>query len=539
MSNVDLLKYSVDEWNQWRENHSVFRPDFRKEFLREANLQGANLRGADLGEANLEGANLENANLQQANLDGAILIEANLKRVDLRGAYLFEFDLEKTNLQEANLARVVLQAANLRDANLKGANLQGTNLRGADLQRANLEEAYLEKAALNWSQLQGANLFGADLQRADLVGAHLEETNLQKAIFQKADLQGANLYSANCREVNFMGSNLYSANCREANLMGSNFQQANLIDAEFTGANFTGTILWETQRAGWKIEGVICEYMFWDIKGENKEIFEEGQFEKLYSGKNNIELVYEKGISPIEIATLPMLLRHLETINPGTSLRLSSINEFGGGGKVTIAINDVAKENPEVLSQKIKGQAEELKQAQQNLLNEIKGRETAENLLNAYTKDIIPMLLDRMGSKTEIYHMNVDKSTNKTVIGNVSGTGIAIGKGASAKVTQGIASSDFAKIISYVETKEGLSAEEKGDINELVSKIQKETDKGTEAEPSRLEKLFSMLQTSGPEILNVAVESLENPLKGVGLALKIIQGKIKVERNHARETRRA
>ena len=524
MSNVDLLKYSVDEWNQWRENHSVFRPDFRKEFLREANLQGANLRGADLGEANLEGANLENANLQQANLDGAILIEANLKRVDLRGAYLFEFDLEKTNLQEANLARVVLQAANLRDANLKGANLQGTNLRGADLQRANLEEAYLEKAALNWSQLQGANLFGADLQRADLVGAHLEETNLQKAIFQKADLQGANLYSANCRE---------------ANLMGSNFQQANLIDAEFTGANFTGTILWETQRAGWKIEGVICEYMFWDIKGENKEIFEEGQFEKLYSGKNNIELVYEKGISPIEIATLPMLLRHLETINPGTSLRLSSINEFGGGGKVTIAINDVAKENPEVLSQKIKGQAEELKQAQQNLLNEIKGRETAENLLNAYTKDIIPMLLDRMGSKTEIYHMNVDKSTNKTVIGNVSGTGIAIGKGASAKVTQGIASSDFAKIISYVETKEGLSAEEKGDINELVSKIQKETDKGTEAEPSRLEKLFSMLQTSGPEILNVAVESLENPLKGVGLALKIIQGKIKVERNHARETRRA
>jgi hypothetical protein len=51
-----------------------------------ANLQGADLRGADLQRADLEGAYLRDANLQGADLQGAYLRNANLQGADLRGA---------------------------------------------------------------------------------------------------------------------------------------------------------------------------------------------------------------------------------------------------------------------------------------------------------------------------------------------------------------------------------------------------------------------------------------------------------------------
>ncbi|EBG2634326.1 TPA: pentapeptide repeat-containing protein [Salmonella enterica subsp. enterica] len=76
--------------------------------LRDADLCGANLRGAYLRDADLCGANLRGANLCGANL---------------RGAYLRDADLCGANLRGANLC-----GAYLRDANLRGANLCDADL---------------------------------------------------------------------------------------------------------------------------------------------------------------------------------------------------------------------------------------------------------------------------------------------------------------------------------------------------------------------------------------------------------------------------
>jgi len=67
----------------------IFTYTSQKEFitlLREANLQGADLRWANLREANLQGADLQEADLRWANLRGADLQEADLRWADLRGA---------------------------------------------------------------------------------------------------------------------------------------------------------------------------------------------------------------------------------------------------------------------------------------------------------------------------------------------------------------------------------------------------------------------------------------------------------------------
>ncbi|NET57759.1 MAG: pentapeptide repeat-containing protein [Symploca sp. SIO2E6] len=53
-----------------------------------ANLRGANFSGAYLIDANLSGANLSGVDLSRADLSGAYLIDANLSGVDLSRAYL-------------------------------------------------------------------------------------------------------------------------------------------------------------------------------------------------------------------------------------------------------------------------------------------------------------------------------------------------------------------------------------------------------------------------------------------------------------------
>ena len=88
----------------------------------------ADLQGADLRSANLQVADLRCADLQGADLRGADLQRANLRSADLRGA-----DLQRADLLDANLRGADLQGADLRYANLRSANLQGADLQGADL----------------------------------------------------------------------------------------------------------------------------------------------------------------------------------------------------------------------------------------------------------------------------------------------------------------------------------------------------------------------------------------------------------------------
>jgi uncharacterized protein YjbI with pentapeptide repeats len=121
---VKRLKHGVRKWNKWRD---ATRPTLVD--LSNANLESANLSGANLNNADLIGAYLSNADLSDANLFGAYLI----------GAYLNNARLSGANLSNAYLNNARLSGANLSDAYLNNANLSGANLNGAYLEKAQLE----------------------------------------------------------------------------------------------------------------------------------------------------------------------------------------------------------------------------------------------------------------------------------------------------------------------------------------------------------------------------------------------------------------
>jgi uncharacterized protein YjbI with pentapeptide repeats len=67
-----------------------------------------------------------------AKLPKTVLINANLNNADMRGANLRAADLRHADLRDANIS-----GANLRKADLSGADLSGANLYKADLTDAN------------------------------------------------------------------------------------------------------------------------------------------------------------------------------------------------------------------------------------------------------------------------------------------------------------------------------------------------------------------------------------------------------------------
>ncbi len=80
MANPEQLEYlqeSADDWNIYRREYAITRPDLIGADLSAAQLPGADLSGANLLKADvraidLTGSNLSNATLLQADLTGAV-----------------------------------------------------------------------------------------------------------------------------------------------------------------------------------------------------------------------------------------------------------------------------------------------------------------------------------------------------------------------------------------------------------------------------------------------------------------------------------
>jgi uncharacterized protein YjbI with pentapeptide repeats len=185
---------SLEEWSmatdeqQMQAGLHASRTILSEAELEGADLRGAMLEGAALSYAMLEGADLGSAKLKRAHLCEAKLEGADLSFANLEGARLCEAklegaDLSFANLEGARLCEAKLEGADFREASLEGADLRFANLKGADFSFANLKgvdfrEASLEGADLRFAKLEGANLSGVGLAGADLRSARLEGVNL-------------------------------------------------------------------------------------------------------------------------------------------------------------------------------------------------------------------------------------------------------------------------------------------------------------------------------------------------------------------------
>jgi uncharacterized protein YjbI with pentapeptide repeats len=190
------------------------------------------------------------------------------------------------------------------------------------------------KPDLNEAKLRGALLVGANLRGANLVGAYLAG-----AYLSRSDLRGATLGRSDLRGAVLTVANLSSAYLSEANL-----NEANLNEADITGAKLYGTA-----RDNWKIDGIKCDYVYFDFDGKERtpkdRNFRPGEFEELYKQLPTIEYYFENGFTPIDAIVIDKVVQAINEKHPEFELKLDSFHSRGQPHAVfTILHKDYADE---------------------------------------------------------------------------------------------------------------------------------------------------------------------------------------------------
>lgn len=134
------------------------------------------------------------------------------------------------------------------------------------------------------------------------------------------------------------------------------------------------------------------------------------------------------------------------------------------------------------------------------------------------------------------------KESTTTTIGDVGeGATVVLGDDASVDISKsGPETPDLetmlaewkATIEAKIEAQPGLVDEDKEDLKETVAKIETEVLKADEANPGRIEKLLNTIAVMGPDIFEVTVTTLANPLLGIGLVLKKVGDKARLEQRN-------
>jgi uncharacterized protein YjbI with pentapeptide repeats len=157
-------------------------------------LNGGQLRDANLSQVNFRGANLSGTNLSGANLFRATLAYTVLSDTNLTVAFLEQADLSGAILTGTVLRQVQARAADFAGASiLKEANFAQASLSSANFSRASVNSSRFDSAGLDGASFSGAVLIdvyfgGANLTEVDFRNAHFDRVNLTAALLRGAQI---------------------------------------------------------------------------------------------------------------------------------------------------------------------------------------------------------------------------------------------------------------------------------------------------------------------------------------------------------------
>jgi hypothetical protein len=110
-------------------------------------------------------------------------------------------------------------------------------------------------------------------------------------------------------------------------------QEATLVRTSLVRTTITGVTLYGTARDDWKIDGILCKYVFWDKEGKERtpqnRDFRPGEFEELYKQLPTFEYVFEHGFTALDAVIMDRIVAAINAQHPEFELRLDSFHSRG------------------------------------------------------------------------------------------------------------------------------------------------------------------------------------------------------------------
>ncbi|MGX9728868.1 MAG: pentapeptide repeat-containing protein [Candidatus Electronema sp. VV] len=203
------------------------------------------------------------------------------------------------------------------------ADLSGSFFYGTDFTNAIFERAFVTHATFHDTIL--TNTYWGDAQGLD--SAYWENTLFDdedvRHLLVRYSGQGLSL-----QDKNLKGVYLVEFDLRGVDLRGTDFRQADL-----SGADITGAKLYNTARENWTIDGIRCDYVYWDEAGEQRtppdRDFRPGEFEELYKQLPTFEYIFEQGFTPLDPLIMQRVVQAVNERHKEFSLDLVNFDKRG------------------------------------------------------------------------------------------------------------------------------------------------------------------------------------------------------------------
>jgi hypothetical protein len=118
-----------------------------------------------------------------------------------------------------------------------------------------------------------------------------------------------------------------------ATLTGADLRGVTLIHTHLSYAILTGAYLYGTARDNWQIDGVTCNWVYWD---EYKEVrvpkdrdFRPGEFEELYKQLPSFEYYFEQGFTPLDPLIMDQVVQAINKRRPDIELKIATFDARG------------------------------------------------------------------------------------------------------------------------------------------------------------------------------------------------------------------
>ena len=148
--------------------------------------------------------------------------------------------------------------------------------------------------------------------------------------------------------ANLVGANLFKAHLSNADLYGADLRYAQLVRTDLTDANITAAYLYGTARDDWIIDGIKCDFVYWDPKphlNDSKEEQEErwkrehrvpedrnfrpGEIEEFYRQLPTFEYYFEQRFTPLDPLIMDQVVQAINERRPEIELKLDSFHSRG------------------------------------------------------------------------------------------------------------------------------------------------------------------------------------------------------------------
>lgn len=300
-------------------------------------------------------------------------------------------------------------------------NLNQNSFKGNKKHLAVLLESIEHKTSKIWNDwrlgnkempdLRGLNLPGVNLGGFDFSATSFDKANLSNSNFTTCDLSGANFYQADMESVEMQHASAYGAQFRYTNLsdavlLGTVFNSASLKCAVLTGSKIHGI-----GRTGWDIEGIVCDYVYVDLKCKKRfpedRIFEEGEFEKLYKSYPLIDLEFHNKFDALTILMVNYASIQLNNEDGKFDFQVKEVSTYGNIPtiKVSVKTKEQIPEATTILKERITELEKQLETKQVDV-NKLYG-----------------LLSDALNQPTQIQNtFNSEVSIGQLVNGNNYGT---------------------------------------------------------------------------------------------------------------------